>query len=62
MCQALSQTGINVPPDELHSCHGLNKKDRVIVLLLSSSIRFFYFSSAHATIGGEQVITQIQVE
>ena len=31
MCQALSLTGINVSPDELHSCHRLNKKDRVIV-------------------------------
>ena len=61
VCQALSLTGIKVSPDEWHLCHGLNKKDRVMVLL-SSSIRFFYFSSAHATIGGEQVITQIQVE
>ena len=31
MCQALSLTGINVSPDELHSCHWLNKTDRVIV-------------------------------
>ena len=31
VCQALSLTGINVSPDELHSCHRLNKKDRVIV-------------------------------
>ena len=31
VCQALSLTGINVFPDELHSCHRLNKKDRVIV-------------------------------
>ena len=31
MCQALSLTGINVSPDELHLCHRLNKKDRVIV-------------------------------
>ena len=31
VCQALSLTGINVSPDELHLCHRLNKKDRVIV-------------------------------
>ena len=31
VCQALSLTGINVSPDELHSCHRLNKKDQVIV-------------------------------
>ena len=31
VCQALSLTGINVSPDELHSCHRLNKKYRVIV-------------------------------
>ena len=31
VCQALSLTGINVSPDKLHSCHRLNKKDRVIV-------------------------------
>ena len=31
MCQALSLTGINVSTDELHSCHWLNKQDRVIV-------------------------------
>ena len=31
VCRALSLTGINVSPDELHSCHRLNKKDRVIV-------------------------------
>ena len=28
---ALSLTGINVSPDQLHSCHWLNKKDQVIV-------------------------------
>ena len=33
VCQALSLTGINVSPDQLHSCHRLNKKDRVIVKL-----------------------------
>ena len=26
VCQALSLTGINVFPDELHSCHWLKKK------------------------------------
>ena len=31
VCQALSLTGINMSPDELHSCHRLNKKDQVIV-------------------------------
>ena len=31
VCQALFLTGINVSPDELHSCHRLNKKYRVIV-------------------------------
>ena len=31
VCQALSLTGINASPDELHSCHRLNKKHRVIV-------------------------------
>ena len=31
VCQALSLTEINVSRDELHSCHRLNKKDRVIV-------------------------------
>ena len=31
VCHALSLTGINVSPDELHLCHWLNKKDRVIV-------------------------------
>ena len=31
VCQALSLTGINVSPDELHSCHQLDKKGRVIV-------------------------------
>ena len=29
--QALSLTGINMSPDELHTCHRLNKKGRVIV-------------------------------
>ena len=27
----LSQTGMNVSPDQVHSCHRLNKTDRVIV-------------------------------
>ena len=31
VCRALSLTEINVSPDELHSCHRLNKKDRVVV-------------------------------
>ena len=31
VCQTLSLTGINVSPNELHSCHRLNKKYRVIV-------------------------------
>ena len=31
VCKALSLTGKNVSPDELHLCHRLNKKDRVIV-------------------------------
>ena len=28
-CHALSLTGINVSPDQLHACHRLNKKDQV---------------------------------
>ena len=31
VCRALCLTGKNVSPDELHSCHWLNKEDRVIV-------------------------------
>ena len=31
VCQTLSVTGINVYPDQLDSCHRLNKKDRVTV-------------------------------
>ena len=31
VCQALSLTGINASPDQLHSCHRLNKKDQMIV-------------------------------
>ena len=31
VCYALSPTEINVSPDQLHSCHRLNKKDQMIV-------------------------------
>ena len=30
VCKAFSLTGINMFPDELHSCHWVNKKDQVI--------------------------------
>ena len=31
VCQAFSLTGINASPNQLHSCHRLNKKDQMIV-------------------------------
>ena len=31
VCQALSLTGISVEPDNLHPCHRMRKKDRVII-------------------------------
>ena len=30
-CKALSLTGVNVTPEQLHSCHRLKKRNRVIV-------------------------------
>ena len=31
VCKALSLTGVNVTPEQLHSCHRLKKRNRVIV-------------------------------
>ena len=31
VCQALSLTGTSVEPDDLHVCHRMRKKDRVII-------------------------------
>ena len=31
VCKALSLAGVNVTPEQLHSCHCLKKRNRVIV-------------------------------
>ena len=31
VCKALSRTGVNITPEQLHSCHHLKKRNRVIV-------------------------------
>ena len=31
VCKALSLTGVNVAPDNLHACHRMKRSDRVII-------------------------------
>ena len=33
VCKALSLTGMNVVPNDLHACHQMKRSDRVIVKL-----------------------------
>ena len=31
VCKALSLTGVNVAPEDLHACHRMKRSDRVII-------------------------------
>ena len=39
ICKALSRTGVNVVPEDLHACHRMKRSDRVIVKLVIISKR-----------------------